>query len=238
MTTDQLIETLSHAKAISIKFTVPEGLRTDEIAEKLASEGLVNKDEFMRLVREGQFEYSFLNDRPEGATLEGYLFPDTYFVPQTYTEKEIIDTMLQNFDKKFTPEMRQQVAANGKTIHEIVTMASVVEREVHVADERKTVAGVFYNRLAAGMPLQSDPTVQYVVGQEGNWWPDGLTQENLDTDSPYNTYRNTGLPPGPICNPGAAAMEAAAAPEQTNYLYFEAKETGRTYLPRITRSTT
>jgi UPF0755 protein len=226
MTTDELIAALSHAQAVSTQITIPEGLRSEQIAELLAEQGMVNKDEFMQLVKEGNFDYDFLKDRPEGSTLEGYLFPDTYFVPNSYGAKEIINMMLDNFDKKFTSDMRQQLIQRGLNIHAVATMASVVEREVHVPEERATVAGVFYNRLEAGMPLQSDPTVQYAVGQSPDWWPKDLTQDNLNTESPYNTYLHTGLPPAPICNAGIAALQAAVSPEENDYLYFVAKGDG------------
>lgn len=226
MTTDELIGALSHAQEKSITVTIPEGWRAEEIAAKLAENGLVDEEDFMSLVREGQFDYGFLADRPEGTSLEGYLFPDTYFIPKSYTARDIIKMMLDNFDKRFGPEMRQEVAKRGLSIHQVVTMASIVEREVHVPEERATVAGVFYNRFKADMPLQADPTVQYAVGNPTGWWPEELSAEDLVVDSPYNTYTHTGLPPGPICNPGFAVLQAAVAPADTDYLYFVATGDG------------
>ncbi|MCL5256372.1 MAG: endolytic transglycosylase MltG [Chloroflexi bacterium] len=227
MTTDELIDALSHAKqAASITVTIPEGWRAEEIAAKLASDGLVNADEFMNEVKNGQFDYGFLADRPAGTGVEGYLFPDTYFIPKSYTAHDIIKMMLDDFDKRFTPEMRQEVAKQGLNMHQIVTMASLVEREVRVPEERALVAGVFHNRLKAEMPLETDPTIQYAVGTSTDWWPKDLTVDDLAVDSPYNTYTHTGLPPGPICNPGLAALQAATAPAETDYMYFVATGDG------------
>jgi UPF0755 protein len=140
--------------------------------------------------------------------------------------------MLAAFDEQVTPELRQAAQASGLTLHEAVTLASVVEREALKADERPLIAGVFFNRLRLGMPLDADPTVQYALANDpGNverfgFWKQGLTLEDLAVDSPYNTYVNGELPPGPICNPGLASLEAVAHPAQTGYLYFVAREDG------------
>jgi UPF0755 protein len=226
MSMDQLLTTFEHAPVKAVTFTIPEGLRATEIAEILAKTGLTTKDEFMNQVQNGSFDYDFLKDRPDKTSLEGYLFPDTYKVPADYKAVDIVDMMLRNFDDKLTPTMRDAIAKKDLTIYQVVTMASIVEREAVVSSERPTIASVYYNRLAKDMLLQADPTIQYAVGKEGAWWKKDLSQEDLAVDSLYNTYRYNGLPPGPICNPGLASLEAAVAPDQTGYLYFVAKGDG------------
>jgi UPF0755 protein len=137
----------------------------------------------------------------------------------------LVHLVLANFERRLTAEMRSAFADNGLSLHEAVTLASIVERETPLASERPMVAGVFYNRLAQGIRLQADPTVQYVVGFDpasASWWKSPLSQADLDRDSPYNTYLNEGLPPGPIANPGLASLQAVATPAQTDNLYFVA----------------
>jgi len=160
------------------------------------------------------------------------LFPDTYRTPPGTTARELINQMLQNFGQKFTSQMRQQAAARGLTVHQVVTLASIVEREAVVASERPTIAGVFFNRLAADMPLQADATVQYAKAEQDasalatSYWPADLSIADLDIDSPYNTYRNRGLPPGPICCPGLASIKAVLESPPTDYYYYVAKGDG------------
>ena len=138
--------------------------------------------------------------------------------------------MLANFDRRFTPEMRQMAAERRMTIYQVVTLASIVEREAVIAEERPIIAGVFLNRLAKGMTLDACPTVQYALGYQeetGQWWKTPLSLEELDqVNSPYNTYLHPGLPPGPICNPGLASILAVLQPAETDYLYFLAKGDG------------
>ncbi len=224
MTMDEIIARLQHGRFKAALVVIPEGWRAEEIAWLLEEKGIVDSDEFMRLVREGAYDYEFLRDRPYGSSLEGYLFPDTYRVPPRFNAADFIDLMLKTFDARFTPQMRQAAAAKGWTIHEVVTLASIVEREAVVASERPIIAGVFINRLEAGMKLDADPTVQYALGYqgEGMWWKTPLLLEDLEIDSPYNTYLNAGLPPGPICNPGLASIQAVLEPAETDYLYFVA----------------
>ncbi|MFQ6058369.1 MAG: endolytic transglycosylase MltG [Anaerolineae bacterium] len=226
MTMDEIITALQRGLPPTTTVTVPEGWRAEEIAALLSGEGLVDGAEFMRLVQNGGFDYDFLRDRPpDHLSLEGYLFPDTYQIPANFSTAQVVDLMLRTFDQRFTPEMRQQAAERGLTIHEVVTLASIVEREAVVASERPTIASVFLNRLAAGMKLDADPTVQYALGyQEGEstWWKRPLLLEDLEIESPYNTYKNAGLPPGPICSPGLASLQAVLTPAETDYYYFVA----------------
>jgi UPF0755 protein len=230
-TVPELAQTLTEAFAQEIEVRLLEGWRAEEMAQNVASLSSVqiSAEEFMRIVnREQPFDlssYSFAEEIPDGASLEGYLFPDTYRVPLDADAAYLVDLMLTNFDQRVTPAMREAFAANGLTLHEAVTLASIVERETPLAEERPMVATVFYNRLGQDMPLQADPTVQYAVGRDlesGSWWKSPLTQADLQLDSPYNTYVYPGLPPGPIANPGLATLEAVANPTPSNNLYFVA----------------
>ncbi len=234
MTLDEILETLASSPLVEeITFTIREGLRLEEVAEALEIQGVMSAEEFLEAVKR-PYNYDFLADRPEGASLEGYIFPDTYLVPRAYTPTQVVDFILRNFDQRFEAEMRREAQAQGRSVYEVVTLASIVEREAVVDAERPIIAGIFLNRLKAGWPLAADPTVQYAVGynaRQGTWWPvlyfDELGIESLEEiDSPYNTYRYAGLPPGPICNPGLASLRAALYPAQTDYYFFVAKNDG------------
>jgi UPF0755 protein len=237
MSVDQLIDTLSTPPAeVGIRFTVIEGMRLEQIAEKLSSEGIISSTIFMQMAGtpEGaaKFQSDFLasSGRPADQGLEGYLFPDTYEIKQSDGDNSeaVIRIMLRTMEEKFTPEMRQAVAEKGRTIHQVLTVASIVQREGVVKEELPDIASVFWNRVDAGMPLDADPTTQYALGRTPNWWPnlDQLGVLPRDVDHPYNTYKFPGLPPGPICSPGLDAIRAAVYPSDTNYLYFVAKNDG------------
>ncbi len=235
MTMEEVLETLQHAKSETIVITIPEGWRVEQVAALFAQEGFGTADEVMRLVKDGSWALEeeksrdFLMDRPV-ASLEGYLMPETYHVPRDYTAAQFIGLMLDTFGERFTPEMRQAAAADGHTIFQVVTMASIVEREAQLADERALIAGVYWNRITEGMYLQATPTVQYALGYQveaQQWWKTPISMEELTkTISTYNTYLNPGLPPGPICNPGIAALEATVYSAETEYLFFHAKWDG------------
>ncbi|MHB0856317.1 MAG: endolytic transglycosylase MltG [Anaerolineae bacterium] len=231
MTMEQVMRELQHGSVPGALVTIPEGWRAEEIAALLEELNVVSAAEFMEAVHAGRDDLDFLLDRPEGrsASLEGFLFPDTYQFPLQSSADKVVDVLVQNWALRVTPELRQKAAERGITLYEVLTMASIVEREAVKADERPVIASVFYNRLAEGMPLQADPTVQYARGVStttGRWWEDiNLTEANA-LQSPYNTYVNPGLPPGPICNPGLASIEAALDPASTDYLYFRARSDG------------
>ena len=212
-----------------VETTTIEGWRMEQIAEVWADEGLQGGyDGF--LAASGNVStrpYDFLDDLPEGATLEGYLFPNTYTFASDARPEDVIYLMLDTFGSQFTPAMRQRAEEMGLTIHQVVTLASIVEREAAVAEERPLIASVYLNRLEEGMPLQADPTVVYAIGDEGEWWPELQPDQAPEVDSPYNTYVRDGLPPGPICNPGIASIKAVLYPEEDDYfLYFVAKGDG------------
>jgi len=230
MTVREIIEALQHGRIEEITVTIPEGWRIEQIAEMLVEEVGVDGDQFLDLVQAGYFDHEFLQHRPPEATLEGFLFPDTYLLPVQPTALDIIERMLADFDQRFTAEMRQAAAEQEMTIYQVVTLASIVEREAVVAEERPIIAGVFLNRLENDMNLDSCATVQYALGYQEDtkqWWKTPLTLGELDrVNSPYNTYLHRGLPPGPICNPGLASIQAVLGPVETDYLYFLAKGDG------------
>lgn len=230
MSLEEIVDLLQHGRPSEATITIPEGWRAEEIAEMLEERELVEAEEFLRAVREGEFEYDFLSDRPEGISLEGYLFPDTYSIPPDCQTAQIIDMMLANFGRRFTPEMRQEAARGGMSIHEVLTIASLVEREARIPEERPIIASVYLNRLEAGWLLESDATAQYALGYQegtGQWWKSPISLgEMTQIDSPYNTYLYPGLPPGPICNPGLASIQAVINPAETDYMFLYHKGDG------------
>jgi len=225
MSVREIMETLSVGgnATNTRRFTIPEGFDTRMIAERLANEGFVDKERFLYLVAHGDFSHSFIADLQEGPhRLEGYLFPDTYEVFENATEEDIINRMLTQFDRVFTDEYRARADELGFTMHEIVTIASLIEAETSEGFERPIVASVIYNRLNIGMRLQLDATVQFALGERRA----RILFRDLEVDHPYNTYRIDGLPPGPICSPGAAAIHAALFPYETEYLFYVLKPGG------------
>jgi UPF0755 protein len=232
MPTLQVIGRLRQGITMPLTVTVPEGLRSEEVALLMERQGIVKAEDFQRALASEAYDFDFLSERPPGAGLEGYLFPATYGFSRGVTAEEVVRRMLAAFDAQVTPELRQAIQASGLTLHEGVTLASIVEREAVLPEERPIIASVFLNRLRLGMPLEADPTVQYALANDPasvdrfGFWKQGLTTEDLQVDSPYNTYVNGGLPPGPIANPGLASLQAVAYPAQTDYLYFVARNDG------------
>ncbi len=227
----EVVEELRRGKGTK-SITVPEGWRAAEIADDLESKGLIGRAGFMIQVTNSRPAFSILASAPQESSLEGYLFPDTYQLPTRLTESSLVTLMVGNLDKRFTREMLNKARDMGLTVHEVITLASIVEREATVAAERDVIAGVFFNRLRMEMPLAADPTVQYALANNSanvdkdRYWKKDLTAEDLNIVSPYNTYINIGLPPGPICNPGLASINAVLYPRNTDYLYFVATEAG------------
>jgi UPF0755 protein len=228
-TIPQVANALTRAVAQDVLIRFVEGWRLEEMADLIRREqpAQVDADAFLALARRQTLfdlsQYDFLASLPVEATLEGYLFPDTYRLPLDADATALVQQMLTNFGNRVTPAMRQAYGAQGLTLRQAVTLASIVEREAAVPAERPLIAGVFLNRLAQGIRLEADPTVQYAVGYQpaaAEWWKSPLFQEDLALDSPYNTYLYPGLPPGPIANPGLAALEAVAAPIATDFVFF------------------
>lgn len=201
-----------------ILVTIVEGSAVDEIAQQLESAGLVSKEDFLREARVLRYSgtFDFLGDAPESATLEGYLFPDTYRFFRKTSADEIIRKMLARFNEQFDVQLRERLRVEGRGVFDVVTMSSIVEREVRTDPDRAMVADIFWRRLAAGIPLQADSTVNYVTGKK----TPGISLADRDIDSPWNTYRYRGLPKGPISNPGRAALIAAVNPQPNQYWYF------------------
>ncbi len=210
----------------SFSITIPEGWRIEQIAEeyeKLGGEG--GFDAFMAAVDAvDRSQYDFLASLPADMPLEGYLFPDTYTFSVSDPALNVA-TMLTNFGNKYDADMRARTDAMGLTINQVVTFASLVEREAQVPDERPVIADVYLSRWEQGWRLDADPTVQYVLGTRDDWWPK-LTGDDLFVDSPYNMYQNDGIPPGAICNPGLASIQGVLFPEETDYMYFVAMNDG------------
>lgn len=202
--------------------TIPEGYELRQIADLLEEKGLINREVFMRETESGKFDFDFAQGLPDGENrLEGYLFPDTYTFDVSETERDIINRMLDNFNKRVVPIYEQ--SGTDKPLSEIVTLASIIEREAAGDDDRGRVASVFINRLNIGMKLESCATVQYILKER----KPVLSNDDTRIDSPYNTYMYSGLPKGPISSPGLKSVEAALYPEQTNYLYFMAAADGK-----------
>jgi UPF0755 protein len=213
----------------TVWFTIPEGFSLKDIAARLEENGLADAEKFLSLARKPTEEiltgFPFLqeiNNQSIDYLLEGYLFPDTYEVYADVSEEEIIIVMLRRMDHVFGEEEIARVAALGRTMHEILTMASIVEREGRVDHERARIAGVFYNRLQIGQRLESCATIQYILGETKEF----LTFQDLELPSPYNTYQNESLPPGPIAAPGESSIMAALYPEETEYYFFNYKYDG------------
>jgi UPF0755 protein len=227
MTMREIAETLQKANFEEVSVTIPEGWRAEQVAELLAQQSIMDGPTFLAAVRQGVgVEHPLLADRPAGASYEGYLFPDTYRLPVNATPEDLIQRMIENMAGKIPPNAVDLAGGQGHTFYEILIVASVVEREAVVAAERPTIASVYLNRLAQGMYLQADPTVQYAMGYQtdtGQWWKTPVTlEEYSQVNSPYNTYLNPGLPPGPIASPGASSINAALQPEPTSFLFLMA----------------
>ncbi len=203
---------------ISIVVTIPEGLTVHQIAERLASTGLVCQPDFEQAARDGALIRA-LGLKPLGA--EGYLFPATYKFSPRASIGDVMSAMLMRFFQVLTPKAEDRMFELGLTPRELVTMASIVEKEARIAGERKLIASVFYNRLRVGMPLQSDPTAEYSLEGESE-----SAATAVRVPSTFNTYAFVGLPPGPIANPGLRSIEAALYPANTDYLYFVARDDG------------
>ncbi|MDD4902113.1 MAG: endolytic transglycosylase MltG [Patescibacteria group bacterium] len=230
MTVKEIVAQLVAGKIVDIEkeITIIPGWDLRDIAQYFQSEGIASTTAFYQLAGEplvkyqsGRLpdyssEFSVLADKPKNYGLEGYLFPDTFRVFNNAKAEDVILKMIGNLDAKLTPVMRGDIAQERKSIYEIIILASIIEKEVRKAEEMKTVSGIFWNRLKINQPLGSDATLSYILGD--NQAVHTLAETQLD--SPYNTYRFAGLPPGPICNPSLAAINAAIYPQKTDYYYF------------------
>lgn len=200
----------------TVSFTIPEGFEIRHIVDLLESEGLIERDAFYLSLQNDSFDNAFLSEVDRSYDLEGYLFPDTYEIKVGASEKDIIQLMLNRFERFYTEDVKNILLERNLSLNEFVTMASIVEREAQVESERVLVASVFYNRIGKKMKFQSCATVQYVLGER----KDVLSYDDIAIESPYNTYKYAGLTPSPIANPGEASLEATLNPADTKYLYF------------------
>lgn len=226
MSAVMIAQEIQDSSSQNVTFNILPGWRIEEIAAALPTSGLsISPEEFIAAAANPAGDFHFMRELPPGASLEGFLFPATYEFERSTQIKTFIHTIAANFDTQVTADIWQGFSRQGLSFYQGVTLASIIEREAVDDGEMPLIASVFHNRLVAGMKLDSDPTVQYALGfnsQQKSWWTNPLSFDDLEIASPYNTYRVAGLPPGPIANPGMAALEAAAFPAQTPYYYFRA----------------
>lgn len=234
LTIPEIALMLTSGETISrdIRVTFPEGWTAQKMSERLIANSLPG-EEFLILVQKPdpswRTQFDFLSDLPEHASLEGYLFPDTYFFAPEAKAEDIIVAMLKNFGKRYDATLRQGVAQSGRSLFSIVILASIIEEEGRTMEERDMISDIFWKRLAIGQPLQSDATVNYIHGTT-RLQP---TLKDIDVDSPYNTYRNKGLPPGPISSPSLMSLRAAIFPKSNPYFYFLVDlNTGETFFAK------
>ncbi|MBO5238274.1 MAG: endolytic transglycosylase MltG [Lachnospiraceae bacterium] len=234
MNTWEMIEILGYVaptRTVMATLTIPEGFSVEQIAARVEEQGLFTEEEFLDAVQENTYNYDILNSIPDGITvnyrLQGFLFPATYDIYEDTTAHDLVDMMLQKFDQVYNEQMRAQAEAMNYTAFEVVNRAAIVEREAKIDEERPMIAGVINNRLEQGMMLQMCPTVLYPI-TNGIYDKSEVTYDDLEVESPYNTYKNTGLPVGPICNPGEVSLNAVLYPAEHNYLYYHVdnEETG------------
>lgn len=235
MTIPEIAEKFVLGKVVKEKITIIEGWNLKDIAVFFEERGICQEEEFLEISkRDFSDQFEFLKDKPKELSLEGYLFPDTYYINTTFSTivenvsltklENIVKKMLKNFDKKLTPELRKEIQKQGKTIFEIITMASMLEKEVKSFEDKKLVSGILWKRLKNNMPLQVDATITYITGKKTTKIP----KEDLEIDSPYNTYKYRGLPLGPISNPGLESIMAAIYPKESEYWYYLSTPDGKT----------
>jgi UPF0755 protein len=218
----EVIDRLSRGDVHTHAITFPEGLTAREMAQIFGRSELGTAAEFEQAAASGQLAAAF---DPGARSLEGYLFPDTYRLAGTAGAAGTVAAMVARFERAFDADLRARAEARGMTVREAVTLASLIEKETSVPAERPIVAGVYHNRLRIGMALQCDPTVIYAMMLAGRW-NGNIRRDDLQIDSPYNTYRYPGLPPGPIASPGHPSIEAALDPADVPYLYFVSRNDG------------
>ena len=221
--TPTIARMLASGQIKSQALVVPEGYRLSQIRKRALEAGIkaADWDEAIN----ASYPHPFLAERPAGASLEGYLFPDTYQIGASTTAREVITIMLNNFDQRVTPQYRAGLKNKGLSLHQALTLASIIERESGEAKDKPLIAQVFLRRLGANQGLESDVTIHYVTDDSGQAFSTKL-------DSPYNTYLHAGLPPGPICSPGLVSLDAVLHPANTDYLYFLADKSGKTHFTR------
>ncbi len=232
MNIPQIVEKLVSGKVIEKKITIIEGWNLKDIGRYFENEGLFSSEDFFYKVTPTEEyifadfveEFDFLKDKPAGATLEGYLFPDTYEIFSGDGIENIVRETLANFGKKLNQDLKEEITLQRKTIFEIVTMASLIEKEVKTKEDKEIVSGILWKRLENDIPLQVDATINYITGKNTT----KIFTEETKIDSPYNTYKYKGLPFGPICNPGLESISAAIYPKDSQYWYYLSAPDGKT----------
>lgn len=210
MSLNEVLKIIIKGRDVLERVTIPEGLTSKQIADILYNKGIISdKKSFLSIVKK--------------ENLEGYLFPDTYYVPQNYGEENIIKMMVKRFEEKLPKDFNEKLKEIGLNEREVIILASLVEKEAKYSEDRPKIASVFINRIKKGMKLESCATIQYILGIP----KPNLSYEDLKIESPYNTYLHKGLPPGPICNPGEASILAVLNPAKTDYLYFVVDKDGK-----------
>ncbi|NLB89316.1 MAG: endolytic transglycosylase MltG [Syntrophomonadaceae bacterium] len=224
----EIVEAIAQGRIVTITFTIPEGYTVDQIGNLLISKGICTEDDWEEAINK-KYDYPFLRYSDDVRNpLEGFLFPDTYRISENTNAQTIIKLMLNNFESIWQANYAKQAEEANRDVYEVITIAAMIEKEAMVGKERPTIAGVIENRLRIGMPLQIDATVLYALGKHKE------KVYNIDSlvDSPYNTYKYNGLPPGPIASPGQAAINAALNPEKHDYYYYVAKGDGSHYFSK------
>ncbi|MBZ9572962.1 endolytic transglycosylase MltG [Patescibacteria group bacterium] len=240
MNTPQILSKLTQGDTIKEKIIIIEGWNLRDIGWYFEGEGMFQAEELFEIAsfpavdyseatdlpqpKDFSDEFDFLKEKPKNIALEGYLFPDTYEIEKDAKIEEIIRKMLQNFNKKITQDLREEIATQEKTLFEILTVASLLEKEIKSYEDRQITAGILWKRLRTGWPLQVDATLTYLTGKASG----ELTKQDLEIDSHYNTYRYYGLPLGPICNPGLASIKAAIYYEDSPYWFYLTTPEGET----------
>lgn len=216
------------------KITIIEGWKLSNIAQYLDKQDIVQEQDFLNVALHPQSfvgEFDFLRDKPKEASLEGYLFPDTYLISSQFNSNDVVRAMLDNFNRKLDSGLREEIKSQGKTIFSIITMASILEKEVRGEKDKRIVSGIFWKRIANHYPLQSCATIAYALGED-KW---RYSIKDTKVDSPYNTYQRLGLPKGPICNPGLESIKASIYPEKTDYWYYLSTPKGKTIFSKTLR---
>lgn len=220
----QVAQRLQDATPTQVKFVVLPGWRLEEVAAAMPTSGLsISEEQFLQAARNPLSNYDFM---PQGASAEGFLFPGEYTLPRAIQADQLVALLMSNTALALNGEVRSAFARQNLDVYQAVTLASIIQREAVMPEEQPVIASVFLNRLAIGMRLETDPTIQYALGfnnTTNNWWKVPLSSDDLAVYSAYNTYINYGLPPGPISNPGLSALQAVAYPAQTPYYFFRAR---------------
>jgi UPF0755 protein len=225
MTMKEIGAALFRGRSAQMTVTIPAGWRMEQLAEYLTQADIMDGRQFLRLAQRGNtVAHRRLGGRPPGQSYEGYLFPDTYLISDQARPEDLIAGMLDNLARKLPANFPELAGRQGLTLHDVLTLASIVERETALPEERPLIASVYLNRLNSDMLLQADPTVQYAMGYQSNanqWWKSPVRLEEYKlVDSPYNTYLYAGLPPGPIASPSLESIMAVLQPAETSYLFF------------------